>query len=502
MTDACVLTIRAHTQNRLSQMSLKGNIILNYINTLTSIIFPVITFPYAARVLSPEGIGSVDFLNSIINYIIIFTNLGIPFYAIREIAKYRDDIRLRNKKTFEILCLCIMMAVLGYIAVYIIGISSPRINRNIDIFYILSFAIFFNAIGAQWFYQAIEDFKFITIRAIIVRVAFTIWLFMFVKDERDTLFYAVFLVGSTVSNYLINFIHLRKFLIPTRIHISELSIKPHIKPTLKVFIMFVFVSVYVHLNTILLGFLQDDKSVGYYTAGMKISRIINTLITSVGAVLLPRCSNLVQADDKESFRRVASKSYHLMMACALPVSIALVCLARPITMTLCGDAFEGSVAVVAITGPTAIFVSLSNIIGMQILFPMNKENIVITATAIASVINVAINLMFVPLFAEKGAALAIALAELSIAVAEYAIGRKYIPFKLIDRNIRQYFTGSCVMLIAILAISVLLKNNLAVLLAGSVAGFIVYAGYLCAKREEIAMEILSRCLSIIKIQKR
>lgn len=479
-------------------MGLKQNIILNYINTLTSIIFPIITFPYAARILSPAGIGTVDFLDSIINYIILFTNLGIPFYGIKEIAKFRDNIKLRNKKTIELLCLNIILAICGYIVVYIISVYSAKVNKNIDIFYILSLAIFFNAIGAQWFYQAIEDFKFITIRAVIIRIVFMVYLFLFVRTSTDVIFYAIFLVGSTVSNYLINFIHLRKFLLGTKIRLKELNIRQHLTPTLKVFFMFVFVSVYLYLNTILLGFLQDDKSVGYYAAGIKIIRVINTLVTSVGAVVVPRCSNLLHSNNQEDFNNLITKSYHFMMAMSLPISAILILLATPITTILCGKEFSNSISVLIITSPTVIFVTLSNIIGMQILFPMNKEKIIILATGIASFVNILVNIILVPLIAEKGAAYAIALAELSIFITEYKIGKKYIPFKLITKNIKQYFIGTCVMSLGVVIIMPITNNifNEFILCGG--VGLILYTGYLYLTKESITMELFTKCSSIIK----
>lgn len=83
--------------------SIKKNIILNGINTVIGILIPIVTFPYAARVLMPEGIGVVNFLNSIIGYITLFTFLGIPMYAIKEVAKYRDDKQARDTITLEIL---------------------------------------------------------------------------------------------------------------------------------------------------------------------------------------------------------------------------------------------------------------------------------------------------------------------------------------------------------------------------------------------------------------
>ena len=85
--------------------SVKKNIILNGINTATGILYPVITFPYAARVLSPDGIGTINFLNSIIGYIVLLTSLGIPMYAVKEIAKYQDNKIERDKITLEIIIL-------------------------------------------------------------------------------------------------------------------------------------------------------------------------------------------------------------------------------------------------------------------------------------------------------------------------------------------------------------------------------------------------------------
>ena len=71
--------------------SLKFNSVVNLIKTILGIIFPLITFPYASRVLGATGIGKVDYANSISNYFILFASLGIATYTIREGAKVRDD---------------------------------------------------------------------------------------------------------------------------------------------------------------------------------------------------------------------------------------------------------------------------------------------------------------------------------------------------------------------------------------------------------------------------
>lgn len=163
--------------------SLKTNVILNFINAVTGIIFPVVTFPYAARVLLPEGIGTVNFLQSIVAYIVLLTSLGIPMYAVREVAKYRDDIIIRNQITIEILLLSVILCLFGYVVVAVLGACVPQISAQLGVFYALSLTIMFTCLGVNWFYQAIEDFKFITIRALCFRLLAALALFLFVKDK-------------------------------------------------------------------------------------------------------------------------------------------------------------------------------------------------------------------------------------------------------------------------------------------------------------------------------
>ena len=185
--------------------SLKTNVLLNFVNTITGIIFPVITFPYAARVLLPDGIGAVNFYQSIVNYIVLLTSLGIPMYAVREVARYREDVVKRNAVTMEVILLSMFLSLAGYVLVVILGEFVPQIRMQSELFYVLSLSILFTAIGVNWFYQAVENFKFITIRALAFRLLAAAALFLFVKTKDDLLIYTFVVVGSTVGNNFINF---------------------------------------------------------------------------------------------------------------------------------------------------------------------------------------------------------------------------------------------------------------------------------------------------------
>ena len=408
--------------------SVKGNILLNGINTATSIIYPVITFPYAARVLLPEGIGAVNFLNSIISYIVLFTSLGIPMYAVKEVAKYRDDQEKRDKITIEILILSSILCILGYISVWMLAKFVPQIHEQSSLFYVLSLTIIFTGIGANWFYQGVEDFRFITLCGIIVRTLSALALFIFVKDSSDLLIYGFVVVGTTVGNNIINFVHLRKYINFKFIQWNSLNILPHIKPSLQVFILNLITSLYLQLNLIMLGFLSGENEVGYFTAGTKISHIGLAIISSISTVLLPHCSNLIKNGDINGFNTIIKKSLNVTLSLTWPMIVGLMILATPITIVFCGSEFIDSIPVLYLNAPVILFVSLTNLMGIQILYPLDKINIVIWSVSGGAVSNLILNIFLIPIYGAMGAAISTLIAEVTVFLIQLFLGKKYYPF--------------------------------------------------------------------------
>lgn len=454
--------------------SLKNNVVLNYINTLASIVFPLITFPYAARILLPDGIGLVNFQNSIIGYITLLSSLGIPLYAVREVARVRDNVEERNRVTVEIALLSLILAAGGYVIVFAVGELVPQINAHLSLFYILSLSILFTALGVSWFYTAIEDFKFITVRGLIIRVLFVVALFLFVKSKEDLLIYGVIIVGSTVGNGFINFIHLRKFINIFKLNWSKVNIFRHLKPSFSIFVLNLSVSLYVQLNPVMLGFLSDNTQVGYYTAGSKLSYIILSVVTSMATVLIPHVSNMIQVHDTEKFKQLITKVYHYYMALALPFTIGLIVLSVPLTLVICGNSFYEASYVTAITAPVIIFISITNIIGLQVLYPYGKENYVTYSTIGGAVINLIVDIPLIWLWGSKGAAIATFCAELAVLLIQVRLGRSYIPFKYFDDSIKLYVLSSILMGVAVFLTSGLFSKPIIQLLVPTCVGIVVY----------------------------
>lgn len=474
----------------MARSSIKKNYILNLINTLTGLVFPLISFPYASRILFAEGIGQVQFFQSIIDYVALCSALGIPLYAVREIARSRDDIAARSKTTIEILLLHVLLTFAGYIIVAILAVSVKKIEVDIPLFLLLSTTLLFNAIGVNWFYQAMEDFKYITIRSLCIRVFSLIALFIFVRTQNDLLYYAGITVIANVGSNIFNFIRLRKFVQPEDLSFKKLSLLKHLKPALRIFILNLTISIYVNLDSVMLGFLKSEEAVGYYTAATKLTKAVLGIISSLGLVLLPRFSNMISNGELVEFKNLTNKVISFTIGLSLPLSIGLIFMAPVLINLFCGKDFEPSILTLQLIAPIILFIGLSGIMGMQILYPQGKEKIVIFATACGAIVNFALNLFLIPRYSQYGAAVATTIAELTVVTAIIIAGRRFLPVHFKSEQNFHYIMGSLLVALSLSAIQYMQLQDLSSLITSIFISSFVYGLYLYLKKDIFIMQTI------------
>lgn len=470
--------------------SIKTNYIFNLINTVSSFIFPVITFPYASRIMLAEGIGLVNFYQSIIQYISLFTCLGIPMYAIREIAKVRDNPQECSKTTLEILSLHLFLTFLGYLIVYILCLSLTEIQANIPLFLLLSLTLILTTIGCEWFYQGIEDFKYITIRGLIVKIAAVIVLFTMVKTQEDILWYGSYCVVGVLGGNIFNFIRLRKFIHFT--HFRNLHPFKHLKPALHIFLLNLIISLYVNLNSIMLGFLKDSESVGFFTAATRLSQMILGIASALGTVMLPRLSHLVANKDMNEFNRLAQKAVQFMFAITLPLSIGCFFIAPYIIPIFCGETYFPAINTLRIISPIIFFIGLSGVLGIQILYPQGQENRVIICTAIGALLNLILNFITIPLWSHLGAAISTLCAEVAVTISMMYVGRHFIPINWKNKLFFNYIIATLFMGTAIILLTLIPMNNWEYLVTTTLLGSCIYICYLIKSKDDLIINILSK----------
>ncbi|WGE54972.1 oligosaccharide flippase family protein [Actinobacillus equuli subsp. equuli] len=462
--------------------------------TVSNFLFPLITFPYVSRVLNPVGTGKVAFAYSIVSYFSIFAAFGVANYGIRACAQVRDNKEKLSKTVQEILCINIVLMSFVYFVYFLSVAFIPELKAEKTLFLISGLNILFAIVGVEWLYKGIEQYSYITIRSIIFKFIAFFLVFACVKTEADYSVYAFIIIFATVGSGIVNLYNLRKIIIIKRF--ENYDFKSHLKPMMTFFITTIAVAFYVNVSVALLGFIQGNEEVGYYNAAYRIKDVMVSIITSLGAVLLPRLSYYIENNMQDKFNEIVSKSTQFIFILSIPLVIFCILFAKPSVLILAGSAYSGSIVPLQVLALIIFIVGLSNLTGIQMLIPLKKEQYLCYSVVIAAVINMVFNLILIPQYGAIGVAVSVVVAEVSILIYQIYILRSY--FQVLFGSI-SYIK---VMLAVTFATSLsmwlniyLHYNEIIVFLVSASLFFICYFGVLLLSKEPFIFSILNQIKS-------
>lgn len=404
--------------------SLKLNFIMNAILTMSSFLFPLISFPYVSRILGPDGTGRVDFATSLIAYFLMFAQLGIPTYGVRACAKVRDNKHLLTKTAHELLIINLVMSAVSYVVLFFAVLFVPRLQQDRALYILVSLTIIFNTIGMEWLYKALEQYTYITIRSIIFKIVSLVAMFLLVQEKDDYVIYGGITILASSASYLMNFVHARKYI--SMRPMGGYAFKPHLKAVAVFFAMACASTIYTNLDKVMLGIMATNTDVGYYGAAVRIKSILVSIVTSLGTVLLPRASYYVEHGLMDEFRRISRKALNFVVVAAVPLMLYFIYFARQGIFLLSGEDYAGAILPMQIIMPTLLFIGLTNILGIQILVPMGREKTVLWSMIAGAAVDLVCNLLLIPRFFAAGAALSNMLAEAVVLLVQIIALRKEV----------------------------------------------------------------------------
>ncbi len=412
---------------------LKRNIISNTLLSLSQILFPLITFPYAARILGPTGVGQVSFADSLTQYFILFAAVGIPLYGVREMAKLRNNPAGSNHLFSEIISLH-FVTTLGFLVVYFITILLLKPDGVEHNLYIIGGGLIIcNVFIIEWYYQSQEKFSYIAKRTVLLRFFFIFLMFALVKTKDDLikyyfLFFVLQFLNASVNFYLV-------FKSGIKMTFKSLDLRKHIKPLLFLTACSVIGSVYVLLDNVILGLLSTSTSVGYYSAAIKITKVPISLINALGIVLVPKLSESFSNNDLTTVRYYIDSSIHYVLTLGIPLGIGIALTAKWTVLLISGQEFYPAIQLVQILSPIVLLIALNCIYFFQLFTPGNKEKIMIYILASSACISIILNIILIPIMQHVGAAITTTLTELSVFLISlyfskrlFNIGLKYSAF--------------------------------------------------------------------------
>lgn len=400
------------------------NILLN----VSRVVFPLITAPYVSRVLEPDGIGLFGFSHTYVNYFVLVALLGIPTYGIREVAKSKSskiEVGEIVSQLMSISFICTAIVSLCYIgSIFLI----PKFEENYLIFLIAGTVLYLAPFQIDWFFQGIERFDFITVRSLIIRIISIVCIFIFVKTKEDLpLYVGISALGTVVGNVW-NYVALYRYGIKVRLSLNKLS--RHLKPLLILFSSSIAISIYVVLDTIMLGFMSDYSEVGYYTNASYISRTLLVLVTSLSAVAIPRISDFTKNGKTEEINLLIRKSFSIISFLAIPMTMGIVCLSSEFTILFFGTQYIGTIIPMAIMSGIIIAVGFNNLTGVQVLIGMGRDKPFLWSVILGAILNFLMNLFLIPKFGAIGASISSVTAEFVILGLSAYFVIKYTPVRI------------------------------------------------------------------------
>lgn len=480
----------------MQQKSLKLNFIMNAILTMSSFLFPLITFPYVSRILLPIGTGKVSFANSVVTYFVMISQLGIPTYGIRACAIVRNDEEKLKKTVYELFLINVVMSILAYIVFFVALIYVPRLRADRTLFLITGTLIFFNTIGVEWLYKALEQYTYITVRSIIFKFIALIAMFALVHDVDDYVIYGGISIFAASASNAFNFIRLRKIIGKKKV--SQLNFKQHFKPVFTFFIISCATTIYTNLDNVMLGFMKDDVEVGYYNAATKIKNILVSIVTSLGTVLMPRASYYLQNGMEDEFYKLSKKAIKFVFLAATSMMIYFMLFAREGVLFLSGEAFEGAILPMMIVMPTLLFIGLTNIMGIQMLVPMGREDAVMISTFVGAIVDLILNAIAIPILGASGAAIGTLVAEFVVLIVQLIYLRKDVAFLYNGQSYLKLLIALIAAFIAGCAVKLLISGIFIKLVISVMLFFGVYALILYILKEEIVTENVNKVIQMIK----
>lgn len=479
--------------------SVKVNYVLQLANTVAQMLFPLLTFPYACRIVGADGIGLVSWFDSIASYIVLFVNLGIPIYAIREIARVRSDAEALSRTSSEIFALHSVLSLLGFVAVAVVLLLVDDVRVHAPIFLIVCSTMIFNVIGCEWFFLGTEDFKYITIRGLVVKVLAVLLLFLLVKTSDDLVYYAIYTVVGSVGGNVFNFFRIRRKVPRVGACWSGLNLRRHLIPAFETFAFTLVVAAYVQLNFVLLGFLKSVEAVGLYAAATKLQAVFNKLPYVLGNVMMPRMSSLVADGRDDEVHFMLQKSYDFTLLTIVPLVAFLIVIAPNAIALLCGQEFLQAITAARIVAFVMLFSAITGVVGMQTLYPQGKLRIVVWSCAIGAVGDLIACFVLVPRFSYNGAAVAFLIAEVMVAVAQVTMGWRFIPFRFLTlRHVPIFVAAAAMTAVSAALLRIDFGGDFTTIAVVGGAGFAAYAAVLLIAKDPLVIEVMRLAGSLMR----
>lgn len=420
-------------------MSIVRNFAFSAVLTAANFVFPFIVYPYVSRVLGVDNIGACNYVDSIVNYASLISMMGVVIVGTRNIAKARGDKRRLDATFTALLFINLIFTLIATVALVVATYTVEALAPYRKMLLIGIIKLWGTFFLIEWLYKGLEDFKYITIRSIIVKAAFAVSVFVFVKQPGDYVIYFLLMCLMEVGNAVFNCVRARRLV---KFEFDMHSVVELIGPFLILGVYIALNSMYTTFNVIYLGYVHGDTEVGYYTTAHKIFKILLAIYTAYSTVVLPHASSLIEQGRHEEFKGLIHKSVDGLMLFSLPVVVFAVIYSAGIVEVISGPGYEGAIVPMMIVMPLVFVIGYEQILVVQILTPLVTDSVILFNSCIGASVGIVGNILLVGRYAAVGSALVWLLAEVAVLIVAqifvYHFTKIGFPWGRMVKNILAY----------------------------------------------------------------
>ena len=379
------------------------------------------------------------------------THLALAVTALMTLMSCNEA---KRKKAFWEIQICRFLA--AFVASVIYFIFFMR-EGEYSVYYRIWF-LELVAIGLDisWFFQGMEEFKRTVTRNVLVRVCSVSAVFLFVKNKEDlALFTLIYSIGDLLGNLSL-WLYLPKYI--KGVKVKNINTFRHIWPIILLFIPQIANQIYKILDTTMIGNLVQDKAeTGYYEQGQKVIRLLLTVVTSLGVVMVPRMASTFASGDKKQIQSYLKMSFRFVFFLAFPIMFGIISISEAFVPVFFGAGYDKVVVLINIISPILLLMGVANVLGTQYLLPTKHQKEYTISVAIGVVFNFIANYILITKYASIGASIATVLSELLVVIIQYQYMKKEVPFKELLSLAWKYFLAGILMFIVCFGIRYVLN---------------------------------------------
>lgn len=471
--------------------SLKFNIILSSIHQLLTLFLPLVTAPYVSRVLGAEGTGIFSYTSSIQAYFTIFAALGTGVYGVREIARKRNNKTQYSTLFWEIELLTVLTSSVAIILWLLWAVFSKEFQL---IYLILTLNLFAVLFDISWFYTGLEQFVYTIGLNALFKIFGTIAIFTFIKEPSDLNTYIFIIASTSLLSSISLWIYLPKILV--KVSLNTLSLKGHLKQTLIYFVPTIATSIYTVLDKTMIGVItQNANENGYYEQATKIINILKSItFTALNSVLGARIAYLFSEKKYDEIKSRIALSLDFIFFIGMAFFFGLLSVSETFVPIFFGQGYDQVIYLLYVFSPIVVIIGVSNCLGSQYYTPAGLRSQSAKYIIIGSVLNLLLNLVFIPVFRSKGAVISSVLAESLITFLYVKNSNGYVDFKQLASYFNPRFIAGFIMYLIVLFIKQYLPNDLLGLLIQVLIGGMTYFTITYLQKDNI-LQILKAKLS-------